>query len=85
MSTVNKLNITFSYSDATKRTYAITLPHQTLDATITAYITQKVGDLKTAARDTNSNVRKTYVSENGNPVIDIATASIVTTEEEVIY
>lgn len=85
MSTVNKISITFAYSDANKRTYSITLPHQTLDAAVGTYITEKVQALKTAAQTANSNVRKTFVSEEGNPVIDIATASIITTQEEVIY
>lgn len=85
MSIVNKLSITFAYSDANKRTYSITLPHKTLDATVGTYITEKVQALKTAAQTANSSVRKTFVSEEGNPVIDIATASIITTQEEVIY
>lgn len=81
MSTTTAIKVTMAYSDANSRTYSIddvgTVDVASVKAAITAF--------NQAASIEGSNVKKTFVSDEGAPVTSITQGRIVQTTEEVLY
>lgn len=81
MSTTTAIKITMAYQDASERTYTIndvgTLVPTDVKTAILAF--------NSAASVDNSNVKKTFVSNDGAAIISITKAQIVQSTEEVIY
>lgn len=82
--TTNTINVKLTYSDYTDRTYKIPVRGEMSQETYNA-AKEQIRAFNTAAANVGSSVKQTFVSVNGQPVTGITDATLVTTEEEVIY
>lgn len=81
VSVTNSIKLTMLYEDFTERTYSIPV-YNTPNPTS---VKENVWAFNDDASISGSDLQKTFISENGLPVMQISTAQIVTVEEEVIY
>lgn len=83
MSGTTALKLTMLYSDSDTRTYTI----NDLDSEkiVIDDVKTKIKAFNQAAATDNSDVKKTFISDDGYNVTEISEAEIVTTTEEVIY
>lgn len=81
MSQSHSVRLTMKYTDYSERTY--NLPTEYVQQSTT--VKTKIQAFNTAAAIASSDVAKTFLSENGAPVIGITNAEIVTVTEEVVY
>lgn len=79
--TTTSMNVELTYMDYAKRTYKI--PYQSGQTTAAAKAA--IANFNTAAQTDGSDVRQTFISENGAPVASINSATIVERTEDVIY
>lgn len=76
--TTNKVNIGLTFADSSSKTIAFDKVKET-----------EIPNISTRVQAINANMsdafKRTFVNEDGSPVIAIGKAQLITTEEEVIY
>lgn len=90
MSTFQKnLKVKMGYGDLTTRIYTINVDHiPSASADMNAYLEHaktQITAINTAAQDTTSSVANTFVSKSGAKFTGVIEASIVISQEDVLY
>lgn len=83
MATTNTINLKVGYEDYTERTYKI--PYVGTSTMNYDAVVTKIKEFNTAASTQDSNVKQTFLSENGAQITGITDATIVRREETEIY
>lgn len=81
-----ELRLGMRFSDATERTYAIGI--DSITAGDPTSVKTRIAEVKNGTGTGGAYTaatKATFVSDEGNPMVEIATAKIVITESEVIY
>lgn len=82
MSSKNEVKVKLGYGDSTTRTYTMPFNGNIND---TAPVKAAITAFNTAASISGSDVKRTFVSDDGSQTTGIVEAQIVVTTEEVLY